>query len=54
MRRKTRDGNHMAMEALTIHGHTTAARRGDLVRREGDNEQAIYALQSDLDQRSST
>jgi hypothetical protein len=34
---KSRDGNHVAMEALMVHGHATAARRADLVRRDGDS-----------------
>jgi len=37
-----------------VHGHITAATRADLVRRDADMSRAIYALQTDLDQRSST
>jgi hypothetical protein len=54
MSQKSRDGNHMAMEALMVHGHTSAATRADLVRRDADSGPAIYALQPDLNQRSST
>jgi len=35
---KSRDGNHVAMEALMVHGHATAATRADLVRRDADSE----------------
>jgi hypothetical protein len=31
MSRKTRDANHVAMQALMIHGHTSAATRADVV-----------------------
>jgi hypothetical protein len=39
---------------LNVNRHTTAARRTDLARRDANSGQAIYALQTDLDQRSST
>ena len=54
MSQKSRAGNHVAMEALMVHGHATAARRADLVRRDQDSRPAIYALQTDLAERSST
>jgi hypothetical protein len=54
MSEKSRDGNHVAMEALMVHGHATAARRADLVRRDETVDLAIYALRPDPVQRSST
>jgi hypothetical protein len=54
MSQKSRDGNHVVMEALMVHGHATAATRADLVRRDETVGRAICALQTDLDQRSST
>jgi hypothetical protein len=51
---KSRNGNHVTMEALMVHGHATDARRADFVRRDGNSQPAIYALQTDCDQRSST
>jgi hypothetical protein len=37
MSQKSRDGNHVAMEALMVHDHATAATRADLVRRDADS-----------------
>jgi hypothetical protein len=54
MSQKSRDGNHVAMEALMVHGHATAASRADFVRRDGNSQPTIYALQTDLYLRSST
>jgi hypothetical protein len=54
MGQKSRVGNHVATEALMIHRHTTAARRADLLRQMEIVGRAIYALQTDLDQLSST
>jgi hypothetical protein len=54
MSQKSRDGNHVAMEALMVHGHAIAATRADLVRRDKTVGRANYALQTDLDQRSNT
>jgi hypothetical protein len=51
---KSRDGNHVTMEALVVHGHATDARRADFVRRDEDVGRAIYALQTDLHLRPST
>jgi hypothetical protein len=51
--KKSRRKSH-GDEALMVHGHATAARRADLVRRDGDSGPAICALQTDLAQRSST
>ena len=49
-----RDRNRVAVEALMVHGHIIAARRADMMRRDGDVGRAIYALQTDPVQLSST
>jgi len=54
MLQKSRDGNHVAMEDLMVHDRVTAATRADLVRRGKTLGLANTALQTDLDQRSST
>jgi hypothetical protein len=42
------------MEALMVHGRFTIPNRADLVRRDETIGRAIYALQTNLDQHSST
>jgi hypothetical protein len=54
MSQKSPDGNHVAMEALMVHRHATAASRADLARQDEDSGPAIYALQTNLHLRSST
>jgi hypothetical protein len=54
MSQKSRDGNHMTMEALMVHGHAIATSRADLVRQMETVGRAIYASQTDWDRRSST
>jgi hypothetical protein len=54
MSQKSRDGNHVAMEALMVHRHATAATRADFVRRIETAGRRIYASQTDLHLRSST
>jgi hypothetical protein len=54
MNQKSRDGNHVAMEALMVHGHATAATRAIWCGEIGTVGRAIYALPTDLDRRSGT
>jgi hypothetical protein len=54
MSQKSRDENHVAMEALMVDGHAIAATRADFVPRIETAGRRIYALQTDLHQRSST
>jgi hypothetical protein len=51
---KSLNRNHEAVEALMVHVHIPAARRADLMRQIETAGRAIYALQTDPAQLSST